>query len=388
MKVTHYLVFLLFFNFGIFNSQAQSMREMFIDTTDNAVDASKWLGTVSGFVPMIIPITEPAVGYGAAAGLVFFHPNEFRRAAKEGRLNDTRFENISPTPPSLTGVGGGLTENGTWAIGAGHSAVWNEDRIRYSIGAGLGSANLDFYGNFLLPNVERSFNTKFFGITNEITFRVAESDFWLGLGYSFAKMEITFDKIFDWPDWGFNKKETRVGGLFPSVSYDSRDNIFTPNRGFKVYMQYGYRDNWLGGTESFQSLASYFYGYHQWAMGHVSGLRLDMHSTFGDPTFIYQPFLVMRGLPGMKYQDKNTLLLEFEQRIKLYKRWSLVAFGGMGKAYPEISKFADIDLVYSYGTGFRYYLAKKFGLHMGMDFAWGPDDFAFYVTFGSGWMRL
>ena len=66
----------------------------------------------------------------------------------------------------------------------------------------------------------------------------------------------------------------------------------------------------------------------------------------------------------------------------------MVAFGGIGKAYPEISEFADVDLAYSYGTGFRYYLAKKFGLHMGLDFAWGPDDFAFYVTFGSGWMRL
>ena len=79
---------------------------MFIDTTDNVLDASKWLGTVSGFVPIIMPITEPAVGYGAGVGLVFFHPNEFRRAAKQGRLNDPGFENISPTPPSLTGVGG------------------------------------------------------------------------------------------------------------------------------------------------------------------------------------------------------------------------------------------------------------------------------------------
>jgi hypothetical protein len=99
------IIFILVLCFCAISSRSQSFREMFIDTTDNALDASKWLGTVTGFVPMIMPITEPAVGYGAAAGLVFFHPNEFRRAAKEGRLNDPKFENISPTPPSLTGVG-------------------------------------------------------------------------------------------------------------------------------------------------------------------------------------------------------------------------------------------------------------------------------------------
>lgn len=387
MRLIKHIVFLIFICFGLTQLRAQSMRKMFIDTTDNAVDISKWLGAVTGFVPMVMPITEPAVGYGAAAGLIFFHPNEFRRAAKEGRLNDPQFENISPTPPSITGVGGGYTENGTWLVGAGHLAVLKEDRIRYKIGLGGGSVNLDYYGA-LLPDIKRSFNTKFFGITNEVTFRVAESDFWLGLGYSFAKMDIEFDKKFDWPDWGFNKIETQNGGLFPSITFDNRDNIFTPNRGVKVYLQYAYRDEWLGASDPYQSLSGYVYGYHQWALGHVSGLRFDMNNTFGDPIFIYQPFLVMRGLPAMRYQDKNTLLLEFEQRIKIYNRWSLVAFAGTGKAFPEYSNFDAAELIYSYGTGFRYYLAKKFGLHMGMDFAWGPDDFAFYVTFGSGWMRL
>jgi hypothetical protein len=374
--------------FVLSESKAQNQVKLFRDTTDNAIDISNWLSTVTGFVPIVMPITEPAIGYGAAGGLVFFHPNEFRRAAKEGRLNDPQFENISPTPPSITAVGGAYTENGTWMTGAGHSAVWKEDRIRYSIGAGGGSVNLDYYGNFLLPDQKRRFNTKMLGVTNEITFRLAESDFWLGLGYSFAKLDIEFEKKFDWPDWGFNKRETQNGSLFPTVIFDNRDNIFTPNRGVRIYMKFNIHDKWLGGTEKYQSFASYLLGYHQWAPGHVSGIRFDWNSTFGDPTFIYLPFLVIRGLPAMRYQDKNTALLEFEQRIKIYNRWSLIAFAGTGKAFPEISQFDEVDWVSSYGTGFRYYIARKFGTHMGMDFAWGPDDFVFYITFGSAWMRL
>lgn len=149
------------------SSYGQSLKEIFIDTTDNAFDVSKWLGTVTGFVPLVMPITEPAVGYGAAGGLVFFHPNEYRAAAKEGRLDNRVGEKISPTPPSLTGAGGFYTQNESWAAGIGHLGIWKNDRIRYKIGAGLGSINLDYYGKGIFPERSRRFNVQLMGITNE-----------------------------------------------------------------------------------------------------------------------------------------------------------------------------------------------------------------------------
>lgn len=94
------------------------------------------------------------------------------------------------------------------------------------------------------------------------------------------------------------------------------------------------------------------------------------------------------GLPAMKYQDNNATLFELEQRSAIYNRWSVVLFGGLGKTYSALSDFGQEELVYSYGAGFSYFLARKFGLHMGLDFAWGPEDFAFYLTFGSGWFRI
>ena len=84
MKFIRKILLLFFIGLGIFYAQAQSMREMFIDTTDNAVDASKWLSTVTGFVPIIMPITEPAVGYGAGAGLVFFIQMNFAEPQNKG----------------------------------------------------------------------------------------------------------------------------------------------------------------------------------------------------------------------------------------------------------------------------------------------------------------
>jgi len=43
----------------------------FFDADDGWFDVSGFLDTAYGFVPVIAPITEPAVGYGAAGALVF-----------------------------------------------------------------------------------------------------------------------------------------------------------------------------------------------------------------------------------------------------------------------------------------------------------------------------
>ena len=39
------------------------------------------------------------------------------------------------------------------------------------------------------------------------------------------------------------------------------------------------------------------------------------------------------------------------------------------------------------GAGFRYEIARKYGLHIGVDVAFSPGTSAIYVQFGSAWMR-
>ena len=53
--------------------EERSFWDDFIDEQDGALDVSEFLARDLGFLPLVIPITEPAVGYGLAAALVFFH---------------------------------------------------------------------------------------------------------------------------------------------------------------------------------------------------------------------------------------------------------------------------------------------------------------------------
>ena len=95
----------------------------------------------------------------------------------------------------------------------------------------------------------------------------------------------------------------------------------------------------------------------------------------------------MGGVPTVRYQGKADILSEGEMRWDIVNRWSPVLFGGTGKAFDDGKKFNDTDWITSYGTGFRYLLARKFKLRVGIDVARGPDEWAYYIVFGSNWVK-
>ena len=51
------------------------------------------------------------------------------------------------------------------------------------------------------------------------------------------------------------------------------------------------------------------------------------------------------------------------------------------------SDFGSADYISSIGSGFRYLLARKFKLRVGIDVAKGPDTWAYYIVFGSNWVK-
>ena len=92
------LLFLLFFligpvgAFGQIDSIQKKKKLSMKDPEDGAFDLSEFLLEANGVLPIIIPITEPAVGYGGALALMYFHKR------KE--------EYKSYVPPSVSGVVG------------------------------------------------------------------------------------------------------------------------------------------------------------------------------------------------------------------------------------------------------------------------------------------
>ena len=65
----------------------------------------------------------------------------------------------------------------------------------------------------------------------------------------------------------------------------------------------------------------------------------------------------------------------------------VVGFAGAGVARSEAVQQDRDKRVTAGGAGVRYLLARKHGLHMGIDVAVGPDKPIVYVVFGNAWMR-
>jgi hypothetical protein len=71
----------------------------------------------------------------------------------------------------------------------------------------------------------------------------------------------------------------------------------------------------------------------------------------------------------------------------LWKRFSLVGFFVGGAAWNDFERFDSTQMIVVGGTGFGYETARKYGIHMGLDATFGPDNPAIYVQVGSAWAR-
>ena len=356
---------------------ATSEPSKFISAEDGWLDVSGFLDQKYGFMPLVIPITEPAVGYGAAGGLAFIDKPLGKGQAGYGR-------------PNITFVGGLTTENGTWGVMAGDMRHWLDDRLQTLMGVVKASVNLDFYGigeNSALKNNPRAFTLEPLAGLFRAKYRISGSKFWAGLAYALANTDVSFETPGIVPGLPDVQKMSRVGGLAPSLTYDSRDNMFTPTTGTFVELTAGFFAPAFGGDDEFQRhslTAMQFLPLHEDVM---LGVRGDGTVTSGSVPFYMYPFITLRGAPVMRYQGEEVAQAEAEVRWQCWKRFSLIGFAGYGAAWNDFTRVDNKLTVVTGGTGFRYESARAYGLHMGVDRAFGPDTTAIYVQFGSAWMR-
>ena len=68
-------------------------------------------------------------------------------------------------------------------------------------------------------------------------------------------------------------------------------------------------------------------------------------------------------------------------------RVSLIGFAGAGLTSSSYNGVSWHNDVIAGGVGVRYELARKQGLHMGVDVAFSDEDTAVYIVFGSARLR-
>ena len=347
---------------------------------DGWLDASSFLEGRAGFLPVPIIITDPAVGYGGGAALAFLSKP----------LPSTNSANDGLGRPNITAVGGFGTDNGTWGVFGADMRYWLDEHLQTLVGLMYASVNLDYYGigdDPALANNPLRYNLEPKGGTARAKYRFGDSRWWAGLNYAFVSTTVAFAAPPGTPGLPSFQRDSNVGGFTPSLTFDTRDNFFTPTRGTYLEASGGFFSPAFGGDTDFQRVNLLAMQFIPLGSRLFLGLRAEGAASFGDAPFYLKPFINLRGAAALRYQGDEIAQIETELRWQFWKRFSVVGFVGGGAAWNRLERFDNNQTILTGGAGFRYELARAYGLHVGLDVARGPDDTAVYLTIGSAWGR-
>ncbi|MGY4828498.1 BamA/TamA family outer membrane protein [Sphaerotilaceae bacterium SBD11-9] len=360
---------------------ALALPEGFVDPEDQNLDISEWLVDRKGFLPVPIIITEPAIGYGGGVAFMFLR-NSMRESAQKAK------ETGLQEAPDIWVAGAAATENGTKLAFGGGMASFDEGRWKYRGGVARADIKLDFYG---IGNSGTDANSIGYSLDGWMSMqqalrRLGQTDNWLGMRWIFLDLKSAFDTNSpQLPGLLPDERDRRASGLGLTLEHDSRDNIFTPNSGWKGALDATFYDPDWGSDTRFQAYRGHVFAYWPAMRELVVAGRVDGRSVDGRAPFYMLPFIDMRGIPAGRYMDENTGLIETELRWNVTPRWAAVGFMGAGRVWGRDVTYSDASSLVSKGVGLRYQIARRLDMWVGLDYARGPEGGAGYIVVGNYW---
>ncbi|GIU49493.1 BamA/TamA family outer membrane protein [Shewanella sp. KT0246] len=377
----------------------------FYDPVDGKFDMGNYLAeNAYGFLPVPVIITEPAVGFGGGIAGLFLHESEEEKAHRQEKAMASLDGGAQLIPPAMTAVGALATENGSWFAFAGHRHSWQQDHIRYTVIGGAGKVNFDLYSNLggLLP-VDKpvSFDTQTTAAfaSQKLLFRIPETQLMLGVKQFWAQSSISSsNQIVDWIFQQTLGEHNTSSGLGLAAEYDTRDNIFYPSKGYLVSAEYMSYNEALGSDylyDSFEISGQSFWPVaEKWTLAVAGNYQAFYAKDDALPPTV-KPYIDLRGVSSYRYQGDQTATLQTQVMYHLNHRWTLSGFYGLGYTYQDnavlnsssvnaMTESASDELISAYGVGFRYQIARRYGIHMGVDIAFSEEQSALYFNVGSG----
>jgi hypothetical protein len=334
------------------------------------------------FLALPFVVTEPAIGEGLGAGVIYFHrkpDSEPPRITNGKNLKKTTKQ--GKRPPTATGLFGMYTNTETYAYGIGHSGTSPSDKYRYIGAAAAMQVNATVYENDI--PFKFSMDGTVFYANGKRRWRDTNVFFGASMSYLDSTTDFELDGVQIPPMNATDISSTDVGVALSGI-YDGRDDTMMPNTG-QLYdlTVWRYGEN-LGGDFNYTTARFKFNTFHRLAEKFVLGFRFEVGTANGDVPYYAEPFVPLRGIPALRYTGDSAGVVEVEGRYDIAKRWSVVAFIGSGFV-DETETNQTEDDIYGYGAGIRFQALKEQNIWLGIDLAQGPEDKAWYVQMGHPW---
>ncbi len=340
------------------------------------------------FVPIPIFITEPAIGYGLGGAVGYFHKKKDGSGSSENLAPALTAETAAQVgkrqkaPPTISGVAAAYTEKGTWGFGGAHSASWKKDTVRYLGVVGYAHVVTTVY----FGDLPYDFKLDTGLLLQSVKFRLGGSNFFVGGKLVYLNPKLAFDdEPEDIPIDQFDGR-LRDFGIAIHGDYDSRDFTMTPNNGQYVELTAWRHLEVLGGETDYWKVGFKALSFHEFGQKKfVLGLRLDLDTAGGRPPLWGYPFVSLRGVPALRYQNESTGVVETELRWNILERWAALGFIGVGATRGDVPQYEDESGIVAGGIGGRFLFRPQDNLWVGIDVARGPEDYVLYIQVGHAW---
>ena len=184
------------------------------------------------------------------------------------------------------------------------------------------------------------------------------------------------------------RQNTRISGLGPVITYDTRDVPLAAFHGNLLDFGATFNGTGLGSDYRFVRyqldarhfqplgstrtiLATQFLG--QFHTGDVpfrelAGLGANLGGT------LYNNANLLRGIYEQRFRDRQMIMFQAEIRQKLFWRIDGAIFGGVGNVNQYIDKFALKDTKYAGGAGIRFNFLQRDRVNLRLDYAAGTGS--------------
>jgi outer membrane protein assembly factor BamA len=297
--------------------------------------------------------------------------------------------NDSISPASTVGFSGSYFTSKSFFTILFSRMYLDEDKWRTKTAVGMASINFQTYVDIpYLPNYSGSgdddgvfldYNSKFLFVYIEGTRRV-RNHLYLGAKALFSSSTTTFDND------SIPVESESLLGIGIAGEYDDRDNVFYPHKGQNVKLgTISFLDE-LGSTSEYSKINIQYNKYFKITDNMViMGRAYAIASTGDNVPFSGQNVVSkddMRGYSNGKFRANQVYDLQTELRWNFYKRWGMVAFGGVAVATDNFSGDNFSGLLPAIGVGARFMAIESKKINIGIDIAKGIGDWGLYFRIG------
>lgn len=184
--------------------------------------------------------------------------------------------------------------------------------------------------------------------------------------------------------WDGMQLKNTIFGVGLKISYDSRDNITAPNKGWLLSLSQRFYPKLLGNNNhSFSSTEVELCHYqHLWKGGVLAG-RIHGNFTYGKTPWSMMPTfgdIGMRGYYYGRYRDKCETDITLELRQHVWRRNGIVFWVGAAEVAPDLAHFTMRKVLPNIGIGYRWEFKKNVNVRVDFGVGKGTTGFEFNIN--------